>query len=146
MQRILIRIKADLFVKCVHLHPGYAANLVATSRYYHCRIHICTEMWLLQNQIQNLLQLRSTKCEMDDVILWVSLYKMYMHCVIWLYLPFPCMTLYHSEYGHCSGCTEPWPLFHYNGHFPGVGIPVLEITWSYLYYGNSYSSMMGSLY
>ena len=36
MQRILIHIKADLFVKCAHLHPGYAANLVARSRYYHC--------------------------------------------------------------------------------------------------------------
>ena len=23
-------------VKCAHLHPGYAANLVARSRYYHC--------------------------------------------------------------------------------------------------------------
>ena len=36
MQRILIHIKADLFVNCAHLHPGYAANLVAISRYYHC--------------------------------------------------------------------------------------------------------------
>ena len=36
MQRILIHKKADLFVKCAHLHPGYAANLVARSRYYHC--------------------------------------------------------------------------------------------------------------
>ena len=26
----------NLFVKCAHLHPGYAANLVARSRYYHC--------------------------------------------------------------------------------------------------------------
>ena len=34
MQRIKTQ-KADLFVKCAHLHPGYAANLVATSRYYH---------------------------------------------------------------------------------------------------------------
>ena len=25
-----------LFVKCAHLHPGYAANLVARSRYYYC--------------------------------------------------------------------------------------------------------------
>ena len=24
------------WVKCAHLHPGYAANLVARSRYYHC--------------------------------------------------------------------------------------------------------------
>ena len=32
MQRILIHIKANLFVKCAHLHPGYAANLVARSR------------------------------------------------------------------------------------------------------------------
>ena len=36
MQRILICIKNDLFVKCAHLHPGYAANLVARERYYHC--------------------------------------------------------------------------------------------------------------
>ena len=35
-QRILIRIKANLFVKCAHLHPGYEANLVARSRYCHC--------------------------------------------------------------------------------------------------------------
>ena len=27
--------RVDLFVKCAHLHPGYAANLVARSRYYH---------------------------------------------------------------------------------------------------------------
>ena len=36
MQKNLIHIKANLFVKCAHLHPGYAANLVARSRYYHC--------------------------------------------------------------------------------------------------------------
>ena len=36
MQRILIHIIIDLFVKCAHLHPGYTANLVARSRYYHC--------------------------------------------------------------------------------------------------------------
>ena len=36
MQRILIHLKVDLFVKSTHLHPGYAANLVARSRYYHC--------------------------------------------------------------------------------------------------------------
>ena len=36
MQRILIHIKSNLFVKCAHLHPGYAVNLVARSRYYHC--------------------------------------------------------------------------------------------------------------
>ena len=36
MQRILIHIKGDLFVKCAHLHPGYARNLVARSQYYHC--------------------------------------------------------------------------------------------------------------
>ena len=28
--------KNDLFVKCAHLHPGHAENLVARSRYYHC--------------------------------------------------------------------------------------------------------------
>ena len=49
MQRILIHIKADLFVKCAHLHPGYAANLVARSRFYHCH-------WTL------LVQHRFTKC------------------------------------------------------------------------------------
>ena len=37
IQRILIHTKADLFVKCAHLHPGYAANLVARIRYYHCQ-------------------------------------------------------------------------------------------------------------
>ena len=45
MQIILIHIKADLFVKCAHLHPGYAANLVARSRYYHCHrtvLNACT--------------------------------------------------------------------------------------------------------
>ena len=36
MQRILIHLKNDLFVKYAHLHPGCAANLVARSRYYHC--------------------------------------------------------------------------------------------------------------
>ena len=36
MQRILINKKADLFVKYAHLHPWYAANLVARGRYYHC--------------------------------------------------------------------------------------------------------------
>ena len=36
MKRILINIKTDPFVKCAHLHPRYAANLVARSQYYHC--------------------------------------------------------------------------------------------------------------
>ena len=31
----LIHIKSEFFVKCAHLHPGYAANLVTRSRYYH---------------------------------------------------------------------------------------------------------------
>ena len=43
MQRILIHIKADLFVKCAHLYPGYAANLVARSRYYHCHWTLLSE-------------------------------------------------------------------------------------------------------
>ena len=34
--RCLSTYKADLCVKCAHLHPGYAANQVARSRYCHC--------------------------------------------------------------------------------------------------------------
>ena len=51
MQRILIHIKADLFVKCAHLHPGYAANLVARSRYYHCHWAVSCEIWLLMHAL-----------------------------------------------------------------------------------------------
>ena len=50
MQRILIHIKADLFVKCAHLHPVYAGNLVARSRYYHCHWTVLvgiTLLWLV---------------------------------------------------------------------------------------------------
>ena len=36
MQRILIHIKANSFVKYGHLHPEYAANLVVSGEYYHC--------------------------------------------------------------------------------------------------------------
>ena len=36
MQRILIRIKNNTFVKYDNLHPEYAAKLVASSEYYHC--------------------------------------------------------------------------------------------------------------
>ena len=42
MQIIVIHIKADFFVKCAHLHPGYAANLVARRRYYHCQWTVLT--------------------------------------------------------------------------------------------------------
>ena len=40
--------KADLYVKCAHLHPGYAANLVARSRYYHCHWTVFHGSWWLQ--------------------------------------------------------------------------------------------------
>ena len=36
MQRILIHIKKNDFVKDGHLLPEYAANLVASSKYYNC--------------------------------------------------------------------------------------------------------------
>ena len=36
MQRILIDKKVNPFVEYGHFHPQYAANLVASSDYYHC--------------------------------------------------------------------------------------------------------------
>ena len=53
MQRILTHIKSrsDLFVKCAHLHPGYAANLVARSRYYHCHWTLFSERIYLERYI-----------------------------------------------------------------------------------------------
>ena len=36
MKMILIHIKYGPSVKYDHLHPEYAANLVASSEYYHC--------------------------------------------------------------------------------------------------------------
>ena len=45
MQNILIHIKTNLFVKCAHLHPGYAENLVARSWYYHCHWTVLAKLF-----------------------------------------------------------------------------------------------------
>ena len=56
MQKNLIHIKkANLFVKCAHMHPGYAANLVDRNRYYYCHWtvlinQLITDKWKKINQ------------------------------------------------------------------------------------------------
>ena len=52
MQRILIHIKSrSLKCKCAHLHSGYAANLVARSRYYHCHWILSWSMIVATNLV-----------------------------------------------------------------------------------------------
>ena len=60
MQRILIHIKSQFFVKCAHLHQGYATKLVVRSRYYHCHWTVLTisqlwfSLWLGAKQVTSL--------------------------------------------------------------------------------------------
>ena len=53
MQRILIHIKTDPFVKCAHLHSGYAAHLVARSRYYHCHWTLLMSAFITESEQQH---------------------------------------------------------------------------------------------
>ena len=107
MQRILIHIKTYLFVECAHLHPGYAANLVARSRYYHCQWTVLK--W--SNLVIHLghIKLNGVWCHYNMVKLFPNMHNRYpiarlrevdKGCLLWVHI---WSVLYIS---HCSHFTN----------------------------------------
>ena len=90
MQRILIHIKSRSLVKCAHLHPGYAANLVARSWYYHCRWTLLTDFFRQPTSIYTI----KTECILLTITCTVNFLDS------WFPLMIPRRTWFD---GHCLG-------------------------------------------
>ena len=72
MPRILIHIKADLFVICAHLHPGCAANLVVRSRYYHCHWTVLGSYFQFEEKIIQLFKGAAMRIFWDNKVTTIA--------------------------------------------------------------------------